>query len=539
MLVVCVVVGLVGLRLLGASIPFIYSDAKASPEGVLLNLSLLAHCADGSVLSATATGGRESLKLPVGKMVSSLGVACSFLTASGKEPMLSLNLAYQIIARTASKVMVVASKNIYVPIVANLGLHQSEVFSIPQGYLTGDAVGVEVSAKADVLTEKSGRTYTSTGSMEIPLKPMLPILAVLPLQSLAPTLRWSKDELLVMATVAVADLGTGSKVYLIASSNLVSAVHVTGCALGGGKTIPTTLVALPTILTPSPLPILQQTNSPSSLSLPPTADWNPSTFTIVPSSWILTTEVRTTPGGGGTGTVTHYVSWFMSTETMTGTIAYSYVSATATVTHWSISGPISLGPVLTRITVTETLGLTTMTTETLTQTMPFKYYSYSSYTGASTGTQTNIKPPPSEPPSEPPSTSNDIVSITPKTEENIVIKVQSDSTTIPDVEVPRYAGGVNIATNEAEFRKLLEEGTPMDQLIGLPRLKIEQLSFLLRVKFSLLGTADLMLLPIPFLGTTVDATIVLVIVALLALLTITSLNHKRKKKRAKRAKHGS
>jgi len=230
--------GLFGFRMLGAPLPFFFSQVKSAPEGVSVTISLLAFCRDNTTeIISTKEFKLSEIQLvsPSGKEVKYLAIAATFLSAPPKnEQLQQIQLSYQIAIKTNAGALTPLERTVTLPVVANLALHQTQLIPLTFSELglsqTGDVAFLQADVKvsADMVTDQGRKLYSSTGHVESQLKAEEGGFARLgpwigqsdqpaPARILASLHgSWTKPKWKSVAIVNLVDTATGLKSYMIA-----------------------------------------------------------------------------------------------------------------------------------------------------------------------------------------------------------------------------------------------------------------------------------------------------------------------------------
>ena len=175
-----------GLRYMGVSLPFLWSQSQAAPEGTAITISLLAFCKDNTtevVAIKEYKLSQMSLLSPAGKEIKYFAVTATFLTGPPTgETLQQLDLSYEIAVKTSAGVALSPVKRtVHLPIVAGLALHQSQAIPLSLEELGLVKVGdvtqmtVDVSVQADMIVadakgNANSMRLTSTGHVESQVK---------------------------------------------------------------------------------------------------------------------------------------------------------------------------------------------------------------------------------------------------------------------------------------------------------------------------------------------------------------------------------
>jgi len=274
-------------RFLGVPFPFIYSNSRPAPEGVAVTITLLAFCRDNSteVLAVKEFKPSEFTWLTAsGKEIMYFAVTATFLAGPPKDEILdTVDLTYELRLKTSSGALEPVQRTVRIPVVANLALHQSPVVQLTPEELGLNSVGdatlltAEVSVTADMYTDRSKATFTSSGVAEARLscqeggfmrnegtwgqvseKGAGTVVAAL-------TGTWQKPKWKVVSIVTVVDPKTGLKAYILAEPG-ENSVDVTGAEPDYGDN-PTTTVE------PGPIDVVHryptpQPTSPGTVNIP-------------------------------------------------------------------------------------------------------------------------------------------------------------------------------------------------------------------------------------------------------------------------------
>jgi len=258
--------GLFGFRMLGAPLPFFFSQVKSAPEGVSVTISLLAFCRDNTTeIISTKEFKLSEIQLvsPSGKEVKYLAIAATFLSAPPKDETLQqIQLSYEITIKTNAGALTPLERTVTLPVVANLALHQTQLIPLTFSELglsqTGDVAFLQcdVQVSADMVTDKGRKLYSSTGHVESQLKLEEGGFARLgpwigqsdkpaPARILASLHgSWTKPKWKSVAIVNLVDTKTGTKNYMIVEPGSDS-TQITGDTPTPGTPIDT-VVIIPT-----------------------------------------------------------------------------------------------------------------------------------------------------------------------------------------------------------------------------------------------------------------------------------------------------